>query len=110
MSALEEMFELHLRALKLYGYTREYQFHPTRKWRFDFAFVDQKIAVELHGGVFTQGRHTRGLGVENDMRKINAAILLGWSVLCFSSGMVKNGEAAAQVEIMLTKLKEGTAS
>lgn len=101
MSDLEDKFEFQLKALKLIGYEREYRFHPTRRWRFDFAFPSKKIAVELHGAIYTQGRHSRGKGIEGDMEKINAAQEFGWSVFCFSAGMVNTGDAVNQIERIL---------
>lgn len=65
----------------------EYKFHPTRKWRFDWCWPTQKIALEIEGGVYTRGRHTRGKGYENDVRKYNAATLLGWKVIRATTGM-----------------------
>lgn len=62
----------------------EYMFHPERKWRFDFAFIKEKIAVEIEGGIYVSGRHTRGAGYEKDMEKYNAATLLGWRVLRYT--------------------------
>lgn len=59
---------------------KEYKFHPTRKWRFDYANLEHKIAIEVEGGAFTNGRHTRGKGFINDMEKYNEAIILGWKV------------------------------
>lgn len=59
----------------------EHKFHPTRKWRFDYCWVDKKIALEVEGGVFTQGRHTRGSGFMGDMEKYNNAVLLGYRVI-----------------------------
>ena len=59
----------------------EFRFHPTRKWRFDYAFVDQKVALEIEGAIWTGGRHTRGKGFASDMEKYNAAAVLGWIVL-----------------------------
>jgi very-short-patch-repair endonuclease len=59
----------------------EYRFHPTRKWRFDIAFPSAKVAVEVEGGVWTKGRHTRPSGFRADMEKYNAAAVLGWRVL-----------------------------
>lgn len=59
----------------------EFQFHSIRKWRFDFAWVDCKIALEVEGGVWTNGRHTRGQGFLGDMEKYNHAALAGWFVL-----------------------------
>jgi hypothetical protein len=64
----------------LINLTKEYKFCPTRKWRFDLANKEHKIAVEIEGGAFTNGRHTRGVGFINDMEKYNEAAILGWVV------------------------------
>lgn len=58
----------------------EHRFHPTRKWRLDWAFVEQKVAVEQHGSVWVQGRHTRGGGFLDDRVKMAEAQVLGWKV------------------------------
>jgi len=58
----------------------EHRFHPTRKWRFDIAWVDSKVAIEVQGGIWTKGRHSRGKGQLNDMEKFNNAQLLGWTL------------------------------
>lgn len=60
---------------------KEYQFHPIRKWRFDYAIPQHKIALEVEGGVFTTGRHTRGAGYIGDIEKYNEATRLGWRVV-----------------------------
>ncbi|AGG58052.1 hypothetical protein VPAG_00016 [Vibrio phage douglas 12A4] len=62
-------------------YEKEVMFHPTRKWRMDYAWPDLKIAVEIHGGIFSGGRHTTGVGFIADREKMNEAQLLGWIVL-----------------------------
>jgi very-short-patch-repair endonuclease len=62
----------------------EYKFHPVRKWRFDVAFPDAKVAAEIDGGAWSAGRHTRGAGFIADQKKTNAAALLGWSVYRFT--------------------------
>lgn len=59
----------------------EHRFHDKRMWRFDYAWPAQKIALEVEGGIWTQGRHTRGKGVLADMLKYNAAAVLGWRLL-----------------------------
>ena len=59
---------------------KEYKFHPTRKWRFDFAIPAYKIAIEVEGGVWTGGRHTRPQGFLGDIEKYNAGTLLGWRI------------------------------
>lgn len=60
---------------------KEYRFHPKRKWRFDYAFPAVKLALEVEGGVWTRGRHTRPQGFLNDIEKYNTATLLGWRIL-----------------------------
>ena len=60
---------------------KEFLFHPTRKWRFDYAFPESKIALEVEGGVHTGGRHIRPRGFLNDMEKYNTAATMGWRVL-----------------------------
>jgi very-short-patch-repair endonuclease len=72
----------------------EYRFHPRRKWRFDAAFPERMIAVEIDGGAFIGGRHTRGAGFRRDCEKINAAGLLGWRVFRFLPEQVDDEMAA----------------
>jgi very-short-patch-repair endonuclease len=59
----------------------EVVFHPTRKWRFDYAWPAFKVALEVEGGVWTGGRHTRGSGFLKDVEKYNAAACLGWRII-----------------------------
>ena len=59
---------------------KEYKFHPVRKWRFDYAIIEQKIALEVEGGVWTGGRHTSPQGFLGDIEKYNTATLMGWRV------------------------------
>lgn len=77
----------------------EHRFHPTRKWRFDWAWThpDIRLALEIEGGAFSGGRHTRGKGFLGDMAKYNAALLLGWRVLRVTPQQMANGEAVALV-------------
>lgn len=60
---------------------REYKFHEKRKWRFDYAIIEHKIAVEVEGGVWEYGRHNRASGFLKDMEKYNEAAALGWKVI-----------------------------
>ena len=59
----------------------EYRFHDTRKWRFDLAWPDSKLAVEVQGAIFTGGRHVRGAALVKEHEKLNAAAVLGWRVM-----------------------------
>lgn len=73
-----------LRQLTGFQFVSEHRFHEKRRWRFDFAHIESKTAIEIEGGAFTNGRHTRGKGFVNDMEKYNQAVLLGWVVLRFT--------------------------
>lgn len=79
----------------------EYPFTPSRRWRFDFAWPDYKIALEIDGGVWVHGRHNRGSGYENDIEKYNAAAILGWAVLRATGATVRSGRAVADVLAMI---------
>lgn len=59
----------------------EHKFHPERKWRFDYAWLEQKVALEVEGGTFIQGRHSRGAGMGKDMEKYNTAAVMGWRII-----------------------------
>lgn len=97
-SYLEEIFYQQIKDELEIKPVREYFFHPIRKWRFDFAFPAYKVAIEIEGGIFSKGRHARGIGMEKDMEKYNAATRLGWKVFRFSPLMVKNGEAIKEIK------------
>lgn len=78
---LAKKFMLILEAEGLPKPVQELMFHPTRKWKFDFAWPDHKIALEVEGGIWIQGGHSRGKGYKKDMSKYNQAAVLGWTVL-----------------------------
>lgn len=73
----------------------ELLFHPKRKWRFDYAWEEQKLALEIHGGIHSGGRHTRGRGFVEDRAKMNEAVLLGWTVLEVTPEHIKSGQLRA---------------
>lgn len=70
-----------LQAANVKGGVAEHKFHPLRRWRFDRAWPERQVAVEIEGGVWTRGRHVRPQGFINDCEKYNAAALRGWLVL-----------------------------
>lgn len=79
----------------------EFKFHPTRKWRFDYCWPPRWVAVEIEGGLWTAGRHTRGRGFMADMEKYNFAGLLGWRVFRFTPDQLKMGQAQAFMKDVL---------
>ena len=95
MSRCEAEFELLLKAHRI-PFQREYRFHPVRRWRFDFVILktaysdpeELKIAVEIEGGIFTNGRHNRSTGMIGDMQKYNSAVVNGWRILRYGTGQI----------------------
>ncbi len=93
-SELERVFEHYLRALggDLPRHEREYRFHSKRRWRFDWAWPESMLAVEIDGGQWVRGggRHNS----DKDREKLNAAALNGWRMLRFSGGMLRRDPAS----------------
>ena len=79
----------------------EVMFCKGRKFRFDFAIVGKKIAIEIEGGIYTNGRHTRGAGFAKDMEKYNLAIENGWVVLRYSPEETKKLATMQQIQNVL---------
>lgn len=101
MSHLEELFLQQLRAARLPEPIREYRFAPPRRWRFDVAWLELRVAVEIDGATWSGGRHTRGGGFEADCEKLNTAALMGWTVLRFSGTAVRSGDAVRTTTLAL---------
>ena len=75
-------------APELPGPQREYRFAPPRRFRFDFAWPEHRVAVEVEGGTWAGGRHVRPQGYGRDCEKYNLAVALGWRVFRFTGGML----------------------
>lgn len=129
MSKLEETLLLHLRAVKLEDFVREYNFAAQhvgpgrgvrarlataglKNWLFDFAFIDLKLAIEVEGitsygknkdGSMKLGRHQTSKGMEEDLRKYQSAMRLGWDVYRCSGAMIKSGQAIETIEILVNR-------
>jgi len=81
----------------------EHRFHATRRWRFDVAWPAHRFAVEVDGGVYVAGRHSRGAGIEGDCEKYAHALIDGWRVLRITPRHVKNGKALQWVKACLLR-------
>jgi len=95
LSSLEASFLYHWRILAPGAPVpvSEHRFCAERKWRFDFAWPEQLVAVECEGGIWTQGRHIRGAGFEKDVEKYNRATADGWRLFRCTAGMLKRDPA-----------------
>ncbi len=132
-SELVAHFDGLLRMMSLPTPTKEYAFAadatPPRKFRFDRAWLAEKVAVEIDGGTFgkpvrchqckvqvrapridgsgyggtvrTGGRHTQGIGYERDCEKGNLALLLGWRVLHVTAKMIRGDAVTVRHHLQL---------
>lgn len=87
----EEALAWQVRAAGLAAPVREHRFDPSRRWRFDFAWVDARVALEVEGGQWIGGHGGRRF--EEDAEKYNAAGIAGWLVLRVTTRMVDDGRA-----------------
>jgi very-short-patch-repair endonuclease len=70
-----------IRAMGLPAPIEEHRFHPMRRFRFDLAWPDRLLAVEVDGGAFIGGRHNTGAGARSDAEKVSLAVAAGWRVM-----------------------------
>jgi hypothetical protein len=95
-----------LSALKI-KHELEYKFLHDRRFKFDLAIPSAFIAIEFEGGIFTQGRHTRGKGYASDVKKYNLAVMNGWKLLRYTSEDTKalnwQFEIAEEIQKLINK-------
>jgi very-short-patch-repair endonuclease len=96
-SEIEQELAFQLKVLGI-GFEREVKLIEGRRWRFDFRVVGSDLLIEVDGGTFSGGRHTRGKGYEQGCEKQAAAMCLGFKVLRVTSDQVRSGQAAQWVE------------
>ena len=98
----------------------EYRFHPVRRWRFDYAFPDKKVYLEVDGGIFPfyvtdkatgerkliVGGHNYGGQIRNEHAKRNAATQMGWrGVWCEPKWLL--GDSASAIAFVWDSWIEG---
>lgn len=79
----------------------EHRFHPTRRWRFDYAIPEHKIAVEKDGGIWMKGggAHSRPQNIIRDMEKLTQAAVLGWTVIRRTPGQLNTRETLDLIKL-----------
>lgn len=92
MSYLERYVEAIIKSEGIEAPQREFRFCE-RLWRFDFCWTDQKVALEVEGGIWSGGRHTRGKGFLEDCSKYNQAAIMGYKVIRICKEHIDNGKA-----------------
>jgi very-short-patch-repair endonuclease len=84
----------------------EVRFLEGRRFAFDLAWRDRKLAAECEGGTYSGGRHTRPAGYERDCEKYSLAAIAGWRVLRFTGRMIGDGRA---IDLIERAMKENAA-
>lgn len=97
-------FDVLCKALGLPLSVPEYRFAPPRRWRFDYAWVDEKVALEVQGGLFVAGRHSRGAALLKEHEKLNTAAAMGWRVIYCTPKQFRDGEALTWVQRAIAKV------
>ena len=113
-----DIFHAQLKMAGLGGVQREYRFAAEhvgmgaglrkrlllagiQDWRFDFCWLAPKVAIELDGGGYVNGAHSRGKHMESDCAKLSTAVSLGWRVLRVTPTHVRTGKALRWAESTL---------
>ena len=118
-SALQREFVRDLKKSGLPAPVLEYKFMDDRRFRFDLAWPEIKIAIEVDGGQWVKGTtrtgktyshgHQSGAGYEAGRDKDNLAQLAGWIVLRFTTRHVtsKKGARFAEMAILKRAMEQG---
>lgn len=101
MSRLEDTLATQLRFAGLDGFKREVRPIPGRRFRFDFAFLEPRLLIEVQGGTWAMGAHSTGQGISRDTEKLNLATIHGWRVLQFTTDQIRQGKALRWVQAAL---------
>lgn len=105
---LEDALRFALKIERLPPPVLQFQFCETRKWRTDFAWPEEKILLEVEGGIWRKnhlgqwaGAHSFPANILRDIEKQNAAALMGYSYLRVTKDMIKDGTAVELIKKML---------
>ncbi len=87
----EDRFRTILKGLGAPPWREHYRFHPVRRYEFDFAWPEYKIAFEIEGAIWMKGGggHSHPLGIERDIEKYNLAAMNGWRIIRITDKMLR---------------------
>jgi hypothetical protein len=83
---------------------RNYRFHPMRRFEIDWAWPEQKVGVEIQGGIWIpggKGAHSRPMNIVRDMTKHNLLLDAGWRVWHYTPKEVIDGIAIEHIDKIL---------
>jgi len=102
MSHLEDELHTQYRMAHLGSVKRQYRAIPGRRFAWDFAFPENRILIEVHGGTWVRSGHTTGTGIARDCEKHNLATINGWHTLAFTKEHIRDGRALRWTQEALT--------
>ena len=91
-SKLEELLACQIRDAAVPVPKREHCCVSSRGFRWDFAWPELMLAVEVQGQIWSKGAHSSGVGILRDHEKHNLATVAGWRVLYASGNTIRTGE------------------
>ena len=106
----KRLLAFQLRSHRQMDFVLEHRFEAERggrSHRFDLAFVAERLAIEVDGGIWIGGAHGSPRDIERNMRKGNSAVSRGWFVLHFTPRQVTSGDAALFVLRVLASIRSG---
>lgn len=102
VSSLEQLFDslwnLHYPEIDL---ETEVKLISGRRFRFDYVHLKSKTAIEVNGGNYINGRHTRGVALNSEYEKFNLAQIQGYQIFLLSGDMVTKNWLDAIAEHIL---------
>jgi hypothetical protein len=101
MAGRDELERALLAQIKMAGLpipTREYKAIPNRRFRWDMAWIEPRILLEVQGAIWVKGGHSTGRGITRDCEKLNLASMAGWHCFAVTSDMIKDGTALRLVQ------------
>jgi len=86
---LADAFIAFMRKNGINDFVRDHVGVPGRRFKIDLAHVAKKIAVEIHGATYANGRHSRHAGFSTDLEKARLLTAAGWRCIAFTGEDVK---------------------
>jgi hypothetical protein len=77
----KDIVTAYFKSMKIPVPSYEYKFYDGRNWRLDIAWPYERLCIEVQGGIFVYGRHSRGAALLKEWEKLNTLASLGWRVL-----------------------------
>ena len=102
-SHLEALLATQLALAGLKGVKTQFKAIPGRQFKWDFAFPESRLLIEVQGGTFSRKKsgHKTGMGINRDCEKSNLAVIAGWRVLAFDTKHIHSGQALAWIQLAL---------